>query len=200
MGRERDRSTVLSVAQIDRTGVVRAHAEVPDENWIASFELLGEGWRGRARHGAPAPSLDGGFGVSAPLLVSEAPKEPGVLLSEVILPTTEVRNSRSVPLYFEIYGAARGEELEMSVTLSRTGGTESFFARIGRVLGFGSDRGGATKVTWADRLENVTTGYAPRFLNLDIGEVEPGQYTLTLRVLRSNGISVLSERTIRYER
>ncbi|MEX1181835.1 MAG: hypothetical protein WEF86_01270 [Gemmatimonadota bacterium] len=72
LGRVADLEVFAVPATPDGRGTIRAEMFVDSAGHVASIEVHGAGVVGRARHGAPAPALVNGFGISDLALVNHA--------------------------------------------------------------------------------------------------------------------------------
>jgi hypothetical protein len=209
MGRPSDLRVEASKGTVDALGVVRASVSLPEGEWLASVEVSGDGWRGRARHGAPAPVLERGFGVSSPLLIANAesrrastsaaddPPDDRALL-QTMLPDIQLEGGRAVGLYFEVYGAARSEMLSFTVHVEAVKVERSIFGRLGRALGLGSGDGLA-KVTWSEAATVDDQRLTRQAIDLAIPDLGAGDYRVVIEVRRPDGQTATGRRTLRVE-
>jgi hypothetical protein len=193
MGRVSDRFTEVVPATVERIGVVRAEARLESGDWMASLELQARGWVGRARHGAPAPALAGGFGVSDPVLVDERFDAGTLALRDAILPTTDLTGRGRAGVYFEVYGVAPEEPLRVSVSAERT--DRSLLQRALGALRLSSTV--TLAVNWLEPAETPTPGTMPRYLGLDVSGLSSGEYRLRVAVEREGGATAVGERMVR---
>ncbi|MEX2374260.1 MAG: hypothetical protein WD942_01575 [Dehalococcoidia bacterium] len=192
MGRPADRTLEVADASVQE-GVVRASNQVDDGEWLASVELRGREWRGRLRQGIPPPSLDNGFGISDPVFVNEEPDSADESVLASMLPTTDMSGRTSVGVYFEVYGVADGEALELSVEIDQT--NRSFLGRLGGFFGIGSSQSYA--VDWTESADASSTLVSPRYLEIRLDGLDEGQYEVRVSVTRGSGGTVAtSARTI----
>jgi hypothetical protein len=173
---------------VEATGVVRATGDVDEGDWVASLELVGQGWIGRLRYGAPAPELVGGFGLSQPTFVNAI--DSSAPLIKRILPTTKFISPREVGVYFEVYGVDSGESLKFRVTIEDSG--RSFLNRVAAVFRTGAGARGI--VEWAEPAGSDLGVGMSRQLNVGLSELSAGQYNLRLTVERDGGVKVDSAR------
>jgi hypothetical protein len=194
-GRPSDFGIVQSAARIEGSGVARASAELEDAGWILSLEVVGGEWTARARHGAPAPQLVNGFGISDPVLVDER-VETGLPLPEGMLPSTDLSGRARVGVYFEVYGTNGEEPLRVSIAAERT--NRSFLRRLTGALGLTSN--GVVSVNWSETADASARNRSQRYVSLDLAGLEAGQHRLTLTVQRADGTTATSSRPIRIDR
>jgi hypothetical protein len=166
-------------------GRVHARLEVEPGGWLASIEVVGEGLVGRARHGAPAPPLESGFGVSDVAIVSPDFQERGLTLEAALLPSLRLRRNEVVGVYFEIYGVDAEEEV--TVTLAGDGGQPSVLGRVTSI--FRRGQGAAAALVWHEPAGG-NGAIAPRFLVLDLRSLPAGTPRLEITVTRADGSSV----------
>jgi hypothetical protein len=179
-GRVTDRHVEVVPATVDsRTAIMRASTTLPDDAWLASIEALGAGIRGRARHGAPAPPLIGGYGISDPVLVRpDFDVDRGDLL-QAMLPSKTAQNQR-VGLYFEIYGVEPGQVVEITLSHDALEGRPSLLRRIASALGIGRATDRTVRLDWTERITNVEDGTAVGFVALDLHDFSSGDHRITL--------------------
>jgi hypothetical protein len=96
-------------------------------------------------------------------------------------------------IYFEIYGADADEPLRISVSALPM--HRSLLGRITDALGFTSQV--STRATWEEAPGTPGAGFTPRYLGVDLGTLDSGEHSLTLRVERADGTVATSSRRIR---
>ena len=186
MGRPSDLSLETTPAEIDETGVMRAELPLDHGPWLASIEATGPGWVGRARSGAPAPSLTQGAGMSRPILVDTGFVAKRDSLGHAMLPSLGINRGR-VGIYFELYGVDEEQAVELRLSLERT--DRSLLGRIGGL--FGLSEASALSVAWTDVVDDVEgQGYVPRHMEVDLSGLDPGSYELVV------GVSLGDDRTL----
>jgi hypothetical protein len=191
-GRIDDLTIRVARATIDSSRVLRASLRVDSSEYIASIEVIGTGHVARARFGAPAPPLDGGFGISDLALVDSGFERDSLTLESALFPSHEFSADAHVGLYFEVYGADEREVIDIAFTTEKT--NAGFFERIGRFLRVTSPSG-PSEVSWSEPAgdnEPVTR----RFLDLDLAALGPGGHRLMLTVRRADGQRATATRTI----
>jgi hypothetical protein len=196
MGRLSDMTLTIFDA-VEEAGIVRARANVVDAEWMVSLEMLGHGWRGRARHGSPGPTSISGFGVSNVVLVDSAFRESAPDVPGRMLSSTAVRASDDLlRAYFEVYGVQQDEVLDLSMTLVPMR-PESWLSRLSRFLGLGSAGRTPGAVRWSEAVDSNQSGFVQRTIGVSITELEAGDYELTVTVTRPSGALAISKRTLR---
>jgi hypothetical protein len=200
LGSLRDLSVGTTRATLGSDGAARARVDLEEGDWIASFELAGDGWRGRARHGAPPPPLVDGFGVSDPVLVDGRVPEDAEALLQNMLPSTVLRDRSPARVYLEVYGVAENEPLRFAATVGPANETPSLLRRIGRALRLSSGARPPVVLAWTEPAENVQGRTLRRFLDLDLGDLGNGEYRLEIEVARSSGEAAVSSRMLRLAR
>jgi hypothetical protein len=195
MGHPADLTVELTPATIDEVGVVRARTELDAPGSVASLEVSGDGWVGRARHGLRPPVLADGFGVSEPVLVDER-LEGGLPLPDALLPSTQLGSRTRVGVYFEVYGVSRDEPLRVGVSAERT--NRSLLRRLTGALRLTTDA--TLDVNWQEAADTPAANLMTRYLAVDLGGLDDGDYRLTLRVERASGVAATSARVISLER
>src|SRR5690606_15478509 len=165
--------------------------------WVASIEVVGEGFRGRARHGAPPPVLENGFGVSDVVLFDDRSDLGHVTLLDAMLPSASLTGRVSVGVYFEVYGIREDEPLRITIAGERLGG--SFLRRITRaVLRRKPDR--PLRLNWTEGARGTVAGALQRSLTIDLSDLPDGDYRLALTIERGEGEAVTSSRVIRVKK
>jgi hypothetical protein len=191
LGRPADRSILLAPAVRSADGGrVHARIEADAGGYLASIEVMGDGLVGRARHGAPVPPLEGGFGVSDLVLLSPDFQERGLSIEAALLPSLRLRRDEVVGVYFEIYGVDPEEDL--TVTLMSEGGQSSV---LGRLTGlFRRGAGAPAALAWQEPAGGEE--FARRFLVLDLRSLPAGTRRLEIGVTRADGTAVTASREI----
>ena len=197
MGRPADLHVELAEARVGANGVVRASLELDSAEWVASIEAVGEGFRARARHGAPPPVLENGFGVSDVVLFDDRYDLGDVTLVDAMLPSASLTGRLSVGVYFEVYGVREDEPLRITIAGERIGG--SFFRRITRaVLRRKPER--PLRLKWTEGARGSVAGAMQRSLTIDLSDLPNGDYRLALTIERGEGEAVTSSRVIRVKK
>jgi len=144
---------------------------------------------------ARLPLADAGEWLSDLLLLDPAPEVPGTLDATVarVRARPIVRSGAAVDVYWEWYGP-RGA-LEVTLSLSRRG--KSFWRKALEWTGLASPGAARAGVRWTDA---VIDGPRARAVRLEVPELAPGTYDLTLQVQSARVGSVFSTRWIEVER
>jgi len=184
-------------------------ARIPTEPAIVGSEFVA------AKHGAtsartrmgvtpPAPLSalhDGETAVSEPVFVAATealPRDPDAALSHM-LGALRVRGPK-VALYWETYGYAPGDSVDVSVTITRHEQL-SVMRRLGMKLRVAHDINGSVAVRWQEPQAGHDSWLIPavvpiqaRCIRLDLGNVEPGHYIVQVAVARRGGLPVTASR------
>jgi hypothetical protein len=198
LGRVEDRRVITIAARVDDSAVFRASASVEDGSWIASIEIAGPQLVGRARHGAPAPPLTNGFGLSDLALVDADYKSRSLRLEDALLPTPRIERGEPVGVHFEIYGVSEQEKIEVALT-GESIGRASFFSRVLGAIGLRSQPP-PLHVIWEEILEPAGERTLDRFFLLDADNLHYGENRLTLAVTRADGTTVRASRMVQIHR
>jgi hypothetical protein len=138
----------------------------------------------------------GEIAVSDPLLFQPSdgteplPDGPDAAIARM-LTTTRLRGVRRLGLYWESYGVAAGDTVDVAVRLERRDGT-GLLRRLAARLHMLSERDGAVAVRWREpqpgrAAARVIDGPVPvqsRSLVLDVSGLPPGSYWLDVSVAR----------------
>ena len=191
LGRVATREVRVVPAAIDDARTFRATASVDTAGYVASIEVVGKDEIGRARFGAPPPVLSDGFGVSDLALVDPRFERDSLSLEEALLPSLELPARQPVGLYFEIYGLAKDDSVDFTLTSGKL--DASILQDLARFLRI---RPGETpiRVTWTGA--GGEAGISPRFFTLDPSSLDKGEYRLTLTVRRNDGREAVVSRRI----
>jgi hypothetical protein len=201
LGRPVDLHLEVEPASVDDMGVARAASMVRDGEWVASIEVRGDDWSGRARHGAPAPVLTDGFGLSTPVLTEEPRESPvGSPLRDVLLPSSDLASRARVGVYFEVYGVASDELLNMRISLESPEANGSLLSRIGRALRLVSGPSSTVRLELMQPADLMLPGVSSHHLVIDAGSRSPGVYELVVEVERASGSITRSSTPIRINR
>ena len=155
----------------------------PAGRYVTSLEVLepraGRAWR--ARQGVIQGELTRGLvAVSDLMILAEAAPIPANLDEAIPLarPGIRVALEERFVVAWEVYGMQVEEEVQ--VTLGFTSGRPGFLQRVGQFLGVLQPEG-AVEVTFSDRgPDEVETVF--RAVQLTLPDMEPGEYTLHLRL------------------
>jgi hypothetical protein len=173
-----------------------------------------------AREGAPAARTR--FGVMPPLPLAElkpgetAISEPVLISTDDDMPpgpdgalkrmlgTTRVRGAK-VGVYWETYGYAAGDSVDVAVVISRHEPI-SKMRRIGMALHLAHDLNGSVAVRWGEPQPGhsswIIPGVVPiqaRSVRIDLSRIEPGHYSVEVLVGRKGGVPVTASRDFVFE-
>lgn len=157
--------------------------EAPPGRYVASLEVLdARGRRAwRARQGvAQLPLTPGLVTVSDLVILKEDAPLPATLEEAIpqVRAGIRVRSGETLTVVWEVYGLRVAEPIQ--VTLGFTRGRPGFLARVGEFLGvLQPDR--PVEVTFEDAGPDEVQA-AFRAVHIQVPAIEPGEYTLHLRV------------------
>jgi len=177
------------------TGVFTLHA--PPGRYVSSLEVFdAEGKRAwRARQGVQqVPLVPGLVAVSDLLILREGATLPADLEEAIpdVRPGVRIRQGEHFTVVWEVYGLRVQEPTR--VTLGFTKGRPGFLARVGDFLGMlEPDR--PVEVTFSDPGDDSVQS-AFRAVGLELPDLDPGEYTLHLRVDLQGRESVVASRPI----
>jgi hypothetical protein len=180
---------------------------------VVSLELrspragVGTAWM---RTGVVAPPTlasmkTGELAVSTPVLVDppksgEIPVNDPERATQRVLPTVVFNRIPRLGVYWETYGAAAGDTIDITIRIDRRIAT-GVADRVGQRLGITDRKDGGISVRWRephpDRGVTTVPGRIPiqgRNVSLDISSLADGEYTVTISVSRPGGTPVLSTR------
>jgi hypothetical protein len=174
-------SAPVSVERTEREGVMTLTA--PSGRYVSSVEVFepeaGRAWR--ARQGViQDPMVMGLVAVSDLLILREGAPIPEDLDEATALarPGVRVRAEEQFVVAWEVYGL--GVDQEVEVTLGFTEGRPAFLTRVGEFLGI-VEPADPVEITFTDAgADNVQTLF--RSIAIQLPELEPGEYTLHLRL------------------
>jgi hypothetical protein len=172
----------------------------PPGRYVSSIEVLeasaGRAWR--ARQGvSQGPLARGLAAVSDLLILAEDSPLPGDLEEAIPLvrPGVRVRSDERFIVAWEIYGLQVQEPIQ--VTLGFTQGRPGFLQRVGEFFGI-LEPDTPVEVSFADAgPDAVQTAF--RAVALELPDLEPGEYTLHLRVELPGREPVIASRPITVE-
>jgi hypothetical protein len=209
-----------SMTMVPRGGIIGYagifRAEIPSRPQVVSLELAGRvpaGVVARDRFGVrPPPTLSamktGEIAVSEPVLI--IPVEPGETLpndpdaaTARMYGTTVLRGQKRVGVYWETYGIAAGDTVSVAVRVEQHTVQASLLQRMGFRLGIGRPTPEGMTIRWNEpqqaRVVASIAGRVPiqgRAVTLDISNVPPGDYTMTVSVSRARGDTVSASRAV----
>ncbi|MDZ7779783.1 MAG: hypothetical protein U5R14_07590 [Gemmatimonadota bacterium] len=191
-----DGGEMVYVQGDDPEGVLAMQAE--PGRYVSSLEVVNperrRAWR--ARQGvAQQPLAPGLVGVSDLMLLREDAPLPESLAEAIpnVRPGIRVRAGERFPVIWEVYGLAVREPVR--VTIGFSGGRPGFLERVGAFLGVIEPERNID-ITFdetgpEDRVQSVF-----RSIELELPELEPGEYTLHLRLELSGRDPVVTSRPI----
>ena len=142
-----------------------------------------EGRAGRVRHGIVADTIPEDLVTLSDLIVLEPIDSPPQHLGHA-LPSMrrslELTAGQRLAVGWEIFGLGwRQERVDFELSLSQEGG--GFFGTIGRWLGLGGGGDEPLQVGWSEPGPDETGPWF-RSMNVDVPQLEPGEYLLRLEV------------------
>ena len=160
---------------------------------VVSIESL-DGQRGAARARAGLPPLDSGeLDLSDPLLVTTAALDPPLHREDAVarmLATTTVAAGSVLTVYWEIYGVSREQPLWMSLSIE--GARPGWFTRGLRALRIRS----APRLPTVSWTRTASAGTNPTALEVDLGNIGVGEYTLRIEAIGPDGARATAERRL----
>jgi hypothetical protein len=199
-------SALFLVPEATEDDVVETHGDraagvftlrAPPGRYVSSLEVLdAEGKRAwRARQGVQqVPMVPGLVAVSDLLILREGASLPATLDEAIpdVRPGVRIGQGERFTVVWEVYGLRVQEPTR--VTLGFTQGRPGFLARVGDFLGLlEPDR--PVEVTFSDPGDDSVQS-AFRAVVLELPELDPGEYTLHLRVDLQGRESVVASRPI----
>ena len=192
------------LAEVDQVGLFLIHPERRIDEARARGEAAGvlalsvaagryllsvEAWApstgrgGRVRHGIVADTIPEDLATLSDLIIFDVadslPQDLDVALP-LMRPSLELSSGQQLAIGWEIFGLGwRQETLDFELSLYGQG--EGFFGKIGRWLGFGGGRGEPLQIGWSEP-GPVETGPWFRSVEVDMPELEPGEYLFRLEV------------------
>lgn len=179
----------------DAEGVLEIDS--PPGRFVSGLEVVDQVGRQawRARQGVVQLPLAPGFlDVSDLLILKEGTPLPESLEGAIphVRPGVRIRRGERIPLVWEAYGLRVNEPLR--VTLGFTRGRPGFLTRVGEFLGvIEPDR--PVEVIFQDQGPgSVQTVF--RSIEFQLPDLEPGEYTLHLRLESAGNLPVVTSRPI----
>lgn len=198
-------------ARIGRPLVVDAALEAGPV--LLGVELPGDLQRaaGRTRFSAnivpPLSALSGAQAVSQPLLIDPPTDDLGALPAEAAVArmfgSTTLAKARRIGVYWEGYGFATTDTVEITLALSRED-KPGIFERVSSGFGLWGDEGGRADIRWTEvpgggrtivRMEG-DVAVQMRSVALDLRRQRAGRYRLEVSMKTPGGVAVASERTL----
>ncbi|HEY9226368.1 MAG TPA: hypothetical protein VIP11_06980 [Gemmatimonadaceae bacterium] len=198
---------------VPRTDVVISRAAISSAPAIVGLEAATTepgASTGRIRFGiAPPEPLSamrrGEIAISEPVLVRAAANgarptsEPSAALASM-LGTTRLVGVERVGVYWETYGIAANDSVDVSVRIDRLG-TAGFLRRLGTVLHLADRVDGSATIRWKEPQSVLATttiaGRVPiqgRNVTIDLTRLVPDRYSVTVSVSRSGGQTATASR------
>jgi hypothetical protein len=190
-----DGSEPTFVRGIDAEGVLTINS--PPGRYVSGLEVVDlrgrQAWR--ARQGvAQFPLAPGLIDVSDLLILKEGTPLPESLEEAIphVRPGVRIRKGERFPVVWEAYGMRVNEPVR--VTLGFTQGRPGFLTRVGEFLGvLEPDR--PVEVMFEDRgPDSVQTAF--RSIEFQLPDLDPGEYTLHLKLELAGRLPVVTSRPI----
>lgn len=147
--------------------------------------------------GAPAPAERSALALSD-LLVYRAGEEPAATLDSALvraIPGDTASRSHAVGLFWETYGLAEGDSVDLAVTVERV--DRSWLRSARQRMGL-AEPDTPLRMKWSDARPGAG-GIAPHAISLDLGNLDEGRYRVTLSLVSAHGggTTVSTSREIR---
>ena len=179
--------------------VLRAH--IPAGSAVVGAEVLAP--RG-------ATSVRTRFGITPPATLSALKPGEAAISEPVLIGTTEsatsaegaldqmlgssVVKARKIGVYWETYGYAAGDSVDVALIIARTEKL-STFRRIGMKLRIAHDINGSIAMRWSEPQAGHDSWTIPskvpiqaRVVTLDLSQLEPGQYTVQVQAGKKGAV------------
>jgi hypothetical protein len=154
----------------------------------------------RTRFGITPPSAlallkPGEAAISQPVLLApgESASDPDGALARM-LGSTSV-SSRKVGIYWETYGYAPGDSVDLAIIVTRTEKL-SVFRKLGMKLRIAGDVNGSVTTNWSEPQAGRDSWTIPskvpiqaRVVGLDLSQLEPGHYMVTVSASRKGAVA-----------
>lgn len=210
-----DEHTLLATQSITEGETLRLRAPLPTGPTVLSAEIVGRtqresSWRRRGGIQALPPlaaTPSSSTALSQPLFVrlrdgSSAPvADPDSAFAAMAGTTTFSRGER-LAVYWEAYGFAPGDTLDIALTMRREE-APTVLQRMGDAVGLTEPRRDSVVIRWREPDVRVgaqlATRAAPtsaRAVVVNWGEVTPGQYRLAIEMRRVDGVSARADRVL----
>ncbi len=171
---------------------------VPAGDYLMSLEAWspsdGRGWR--IRHGIVTDTIAEDLATLSDLIVLDATDPPWQRLDAALpymRPSLELIPGQRISVGWEIFGLGwRPEVIDFELSLSGRG--EGFFGKVGRWLGFGA-ADEPLRVGWREPGPGETGPWF-RSVNMDIPELEAGEYLLRLELSVPGREPLVGTRTV----
>jgi hypothetical protein len=170
---------------------------VPDRPVLAGIEITDTLTHtlARARVLYAVGSAPTGLELSDLLLYRSGEMPPASLDSALVdaIPGDTVARTRPVGIYWETYGADSVASLEIAVTVERI--DRSWLRGVRQRMRLAAPDS-PLKLLWSDARPPQRGGYAPRAISLDLANLEPGRYRLTVAMSRGDEKPASSSREL----
>lgn len=191
----RDGTTHVAEADL-RSGVAMLMLEQTPELVGIEVEDSTTGTLARSRALFRPSGADSGLAVSDLLIfrVEHGAPESLAAALDLAVPSDTVSRRRPIGIYWETSGITNaGESLDLSVTVERI--DRSWLRGMRQRLKM-EDPDSPLKLRWSDARPDPSGAAVSRAITLDLGNLEPGQYRITLALTRADGTEVRSAREI----
>ncbi len=195
-----DRGGAVAEAESDVPGRIALEGVVPDTGaMLIGVELVAahdDGLRARSRFAVVSPGPLAGLSagdVAMSDLFLFAPPTAGALpasldeLLSVLSPSVTVARGSPIGIFWETYGLARGDSVDIAVELSRMAGN-SLLQRVGSGLRLTARAGPGVSLGWSEiptqGSGTAGVGIWSRSVVLDSRELDPGAYWVTVETRR----------------
>jgi hypothetical protein len=169
---------------------------ITNEDRVAGIELTGEGGvAARSRFGVKALSRDPRGHAISDLVLVQAELPEKVSLSDALpsmSPSLELDRGRGTSIYWELYGVARDDNVEY--TLSVHPGDKTLVRKVGEFLRL-VPRTGTTRVRWSERVESAAA-ILPRAVKLDLRSLRAGRHDIVLTTRVNYGAPLVTSRVV----
>lgn len=168
---------------------------------VVSVEVLARDARraARARYGVTPSAGRGGLVLSDLLLFRVGDSLPASLESVIPLALGSLRLERTdrLGIYWEVSGITPDDSLAVTLALEREG--KSWLRKAVEWIGLANDRSPHTQLRWR---ETVPRGppLLTRRMAVEVSDLEPGRYRLTVRVRDRDGGEVGASRVLTVQR
>jgi hypothetical protein len=171
---------------------------VPEPPMLAGVEVSDTVTRtlGRARALYAAQPAASGLALSDILLYRSGESPPASLDSALAaaIPGDTASRTKPVGIYWETYGASdSAQSVDIAVTVERI--DRSWLRGVRQRIRL-ADPDSPLRILWSDARPPEPGGAAPRTVSLDLANLEPGRYRLTVSLSRARGLPVSTSREL----
>ena len=186
----------FDAASYDSAG--HARLALPEPPVLAGVEVTDTVTRTLGRSRTLFPIRTGAKGVAlSDLLLYRTGENPPASLDSALstaIPGDTVARTRPVGIYWETYGLPdSARTLDIAVTVERI--DHSWFRSARERIGL-ADPDSPLKIKWSDARPPEPGGAAPRAVSLDLSNLDPGRYRITVSLARTEGDAIESSREI----